>query len=581
MCDPYTGDEEFERAIRRIHKEQDNQKLIELCNILTALYKDDGSGCGYTKLNCPYNPPIRVKSRRRVDPNMLNPLNLLSPPKKARTNVVVPEKMDWGWNDLGVDYENPNLINDDSANFHGGKVDIYLKVKPNMNSGKALIQKLSDHNVRYLCRAAVEIIEDQNNITEKYEDVKFKHVYNSPSYENNEIFNKTLKQKLKSTQKDVFIAAYGQSGSGKSYLIMGDENKPQNEGLLDKTIDTIRNQKASSIKILSLQVYLGSTYNAFKGPDDLINNKEKDIILNWFKSKDSKKHIISAFNYLDMIDKDVPNKFVPENLQKSYGKDRCKYDDARLNYPPSRDIIHSLFERSTNDIEQLKNNDYLEALNVTTFDKEKIKHILKNNVYRPIRKMKLNTESSRSHLFTILQVVYPGGTEKLITFGDFGGLEDHNTSNLSVDIRRERKKLVNEGNRVFRRMVQSYTGGHDNNGRPKEWTCNNVIGYSKQQIGTPLVSTISSTLTTYDLPISYLDKIDKRNIQNNNDFKDLFESAAVFNIVRGTSGFFSQNDCEHIIYINIHGYANKRQEKQLCGTTNTVLKNAREFFGKG
>ena len=578
MCDPYT-DKEFEEAIQRILN-ADKIRVHQLCTILNTIYNDDHTGCGYTdaELTCPYPAPKNLNYRRGVN------LNMLTPNEKVRTvEHVVSEKMAWGWNDLDVDYENPNLINDKSANFHGGKVDIYLKIKPNLNSGEALIRKVNKQNVNYLCDAATEIITHkkiQKRII-KYDDVKFKHVYDSPSYENNEIFNKTLKQKL-GTQNDVFIAAYGQSGSGKSYLIMGDEIKTQNEGLLDKTIDTIRTQNASSIKILSLQVYLGSTYNAFKGPEGVNNNKEisREHLLIWFKNKTSKKHIISAFNYLDMIDKDVPNKFVPENLQKAYRNKICKNDDARLNYPPSKDIIHSLFQRSTNDIDQLKNNDYLEALDVTTYNKEQIKDILKNNVYRPIRKMKLNPESSRSHLFTILQVGYPGGIEKLITFGDFGGLEDHSTNNVSHDIILERRKLVNEGNRVFRRMVQSYTGGHDNNGRPEPWTCNNVIGNTKKKEEAPLVSTLSKILTAYDSPNSYLDKIGERDILNKPDYKNLFESAAVFNIVRGTSGMFSENNCEHIIYINVHGYAKKHQEKQLCGTTNTVLTLAKEFFGQ-
>lgn len=587
MCDPSTGDEKFERAIQLIKNEDDTSKIIDLCRTLTRIYSENG--CGYTELKCPFNKPKsqkkvskRISYKRQKKFDVQDPKITPRAPKRVRT-VPEADRMEWGWNDLDVNYENPNLIDHDSANFHGGKVDIYLKIKPNLINGEALIEKLNDHNVKYLCDAAREIVTHKKikERIEKYDNVNFQHVYNSPSYENDVIFNQTLKQKL-STQNDVFIAAYGQSGSGKSYLIMGDENNSQSEGLLDKTIDTIRNQNASSIKILPLQVYLGSTYNAFKGPDGVNNNKDisKEDLLDWFKNKTSKKHIISAFNYLDMIDKDVPNKFVPENLQKSYGKEMCDYDDARINYPPSRDIIHSLFQRSTNDINQLKNNDHLESLDVTMYSKEQIKHILKNNVYRPIRKMKLNPESSRSHLFTILQVGYPGGTEKLITFGDFGGLEDQNISKLSDDVKLERRKLVNEGNRVFRRMVQSYTGGHDANGRPEEWKCNNVIGYSKKQLGTPLVSTMLRTSTAYDLPSTYLNKIGKRDILNKDDYKNLFESAAVFNIVRGTSGLFSHNNCDHIIYINVHGYTNKNQMKQLCNTTNTVLAFAQEFFSQ-
>ena len=102
-----------------------------------------------------------------------------------------------------------------------------------------------------------------------------------------------MKQKLK-TQNDIFIGTDRQSGSGKSYLIRGDEKETKNEGLLDKTLETLKNEKPLSIKILPLQVYLGSTYNAFKGPEHLTDNQKitKEELLQWFNSKNSNKHII-------------------------------------------------------------------------------------------------------------------------------------------------------------------------------------------------------------------------------------------------------------------------------------------------
>lgn len=602
MC----NDKEFHKLVQQVHK-LNLDELVALCHKITAIYtgQPDG-GCGIENLKCPpmVLPPMgplptpKVSLKRKSQLNRLKsqkhdtpsgrPLSVTKPKKTVSSSDGKGWDLPWGWNNIDNNYKNKNLIDDKCANFNQGKVDMYLKIKPNvgLDMGVPLITKMNKNNINYLCNALKEIIKYSKNQKriEKYDNIPFQQVFDENT-QNEMIFKQTLEQKL-NTHNDVFIAAYGQSGSGKSFLIMGDEKNPLIEGVLDKTLSKLRNENVKSIKILPLQVYLGSTYNAFKGPEGLSNNNQisKENLLKWFQSKDSKKYIIPEFNYLDMIDKEIPleNKHLPNNFNSRYivgytDKEVCTKDKFKLNYPPSRNIIDNLFELSTNNSLNLNDSDY-QALDVTTFNNQGITDALKYNIFRPIRDMKANPESSRSHLFTIIQVKYPNNKTKLITFADFGGLETHSSGPADF----EKKKLVNEGNKVFRRMVQSYMGGNDPT-RPNKWDCDNVIGKTKSTEKHELVNTDYINKITKNK-----EKYNKFNINNDRiinqiDLKHSYQSSAVFNIVRGTSGLFSHNKCEHIIYINVHGYTEKDDidtMKMHCNTTNTVLKFVKEFFGK-
>lgn len=450
----------------------------------------------------------------------------------------------------------------------------------------------------YNCSKVAKI--DLNNRSTKYDANVYDEIYDcQPSYgdvpTNEKIYKDTLADKI-GGGTDLFIAAYGQSGSGKSYLMMGPEDNSA-KGMLHYTLENIActSSKGCKITMIPLQIYNGSVYNAFLGPD----RKDYDTNENWwnaifeFLEGDAFSKKIPELNYVDMIDPRVPFREVPT----ASGMD-TDYDPYHIHFPPSRDMILSWLGNSKRDIKEIREAFQGKAsLDVTDKSANEIGNMI-NNLVRPARDtgLGLNAASSRSHLFVIFKIQRKQGSQ-LVTFADFGGIETFGNDPV---ITYERKCLVTRDLCVFRTMMAYYSrintpGVHkDNRNDPFEQLPNNTkktIDKSLRSnvIGLYGLALVHCTPNQAGSP-TYYDKLGRKRIFTKvgnglyscrNSLTDGYlkrlQSSAMFNILRAVSGMYSANRCQHIVYLAMHKYANELNQRAICTTTNTVLHFAESF----
>lgn len=477
----------------------------------------------------------------------------------AESNVIDAK---WGWGD-------PNNINDDIVNKQfndqSSSMEINVILKPKMKNEKdknlnIIVKKNKNENkIQYFCNK--QKIYNNKIFINDFNDLQFNHVIENKN-KNKDIFKDTLQEKIKNLyEKDVFIAAYGQSGSGKSYLMFGEEDNINSKGIVNYSLNELKKDKnIKSIKLLPLQVYDGSVYHAFYE----INNKYKypEFNINDLDHFEINKN--ECVQYLGKINDDNKEYF-----------DKCNKNQKM--YPPVRKLINNIFNYSTSQLHLIDKN----AFDITEKEESNIQKILKNNIKRPVRDtgQELNIVSSRSHLFLIFQVIYNDeyNTKRYLTFVDFGGIEafptdeevtkkfdpfEHMNPDEKKEIVTERRYLVNDGLVVFREMVQQYMGTSKIK-KIKKIKCSNVMSYDQTK-----------------RPILHLTKS-----------KSTSQSSAVFNLIRGLSGVFSPYKCNHVIYGVLHTRVpkidkknnDKKQEykhKLICNTQNTILKSLSSFIPK-
>ena len=171
---------------------------------------------------------------------------------------------------------------------------------------------------------------------------------------------------------NMVVMGYGQSGSGKTYTVLGDE---KNNGLLYYTLKTLLDKKCK-INYSIIQYYLKKNY-------DIISMSERSN---------------RVFRYILK-----PNDPRDEKFDTKGG------DDITSKVFPimENDTYHPEAEntRPMSNISDLR--DILEMIRVNRFT----------------RSTKLNNESSRSHLFVKLYVTTPDGINFVITFIDLAGNE--------------------------------------------------------------------------------------------------------------------------------------------------------------
>lgn len=541
----------------------------------------------------------------------MNSVQKLIENEKAEHQRIFQSKAFWGWgNSANIDSTIVNKVyNNKDDNVH-----VYVKLKPNKPplsnpDPNPVIVRIGGNQIRYNCTIAGfenKVSITKTGVDSQYDNIKFSKVFNNrDEHDNVYIFRNSLEPHLRNDNRDIFVAAYGQSGSGKSYLIMGDEKSKDSRGLIYYTLEYIcALDDVEQIRLLPLQVYMGSVYNAFRGDATL----SPTDYYKWFEDKKSKKFIYPEFNYVDMLDTDIPWRMKPQpfiGTRKDQAKKEfkeCKRKDPLfIKYPPVRDILNNLFNNfSTVPPSNAIDSD---AWDIT----EKIGNLqpfineLKSNIKRPDMdtKMKLNKVSSRSHLFLIFKIKFKNGQERYITFVDFGGIEDFSRlkspepesklpENIKTLMKEQRTRLINQGLTDFRRMMQKYMGTEK-----RKYGCNDIIGSGKD----PIVRSTTVPLSPLSPQIKSLDSLDENEklrknwikneygkIQVNKTFEEgtlrNFESSAVFNLIRGTSGIFAPRECNHIIYGLFHSYVPDEEytRELICNTTNTVLKFLKDFL---
>ena len=469
-------------------------------------------------------------------------------------------------------------INDGTGNFY---------VRCNCEEGKTVNMELVK-TFKWIPDNDPSLYIERPKRRPKFRAAKFNKVYDCGINQdgripnNKNIYIENLKSNIGNPNEgDIFVAAYGQSGSGKSYLIMGDEKQPQGEkGLIEQTINDIMKSRNDVDKVLflPLQIYMGHVYNAFIGPNN------KDDILKFYRGQvdiDGKPTDPSTYfneNYYRLIDwnyddieKRYPNKDKGYYTYQHYTTNKDENDKKNNRYPPVDDILNTYFNDPVKTIENIDGKDRMSLLIPKENAIEEITDIIKNKIKRPVSKpdTNLNEVSSRSHLFNIIRIVFQDGTQRTLTFVDLGGLEPP----ISVPIqepgkptiiltpeqvfqRNERKKLVSHDLTAFRKMFQFYTNHTSRievNKKKYQNSSNDIIG--------GVNSIINSTI---------------------------FQSSAIFNLVRATSGIFSNKLCTHYIFCLFHKFfktknfydnnqhlTKQNEEYIMCNTTNTVLNSVR------
>ena len=517
-----------------------------------------------------------------------------TPPKPKRFPVC-DDFWNWGWNDSMKTF---NKIKDNKDSMK-----IYARLKPSDKKKDKKILGVKNNTITNLCLLSDEKRGKQGN---EYEiktvqdcekkscpNITFDKVFHG-NETNKQVYQDTLQKKIQgftiSENDRIVVFAYGQSGSGKSYTILGDEtNFTGNPGIINYALQDIKNKfKGYKIKLLPLQIYMGSVYNAFYGDENemKITNENENENFEWFD--DHKELIIPEFNVLDMIDHKIPNRLVPENNYK-YNNNKLKKDDDPylINYPPVDSLLECLFKikykKGTGNNEN--NGHYVDVtddINISEFIYE---NVIPN---RPVRSTDLNPDSSRSHLFLIFQISN-GKNTKYLTFVDLAGYEKISEPKNIKEY--EGYHITNSGIVPFRKMIQSYKGitksknifvsGEFN--EPSEVISINKNALIQYKVKTEFIRYNGLIKTKNEIISDWNWKDDNMLnfypiIDENGKSKLTYDitkgetiSTSMFNLIRATSGMLSGNKADHVIYAMAHQYASNEDIQNKCRLNDSIL----------
>ena len=434
-----------------------------------------------------------------------------------------------------------------------GKLTCFLKLKPNPNGEDYIsvkgntIKNLGNKINGYPFKKAPSRKKtmEKTNIP-PVDEVTFDGIVKG-SNTNEKLYKDSLEKKMKTIKNnDVFIAAYGTSGSGKTYTLLGKEGV---KGILNFALEDIKKQKPKSIKLLPLQIYQGSVYNAYYPGNvkvEILDNPESKFP--FFTESGHKECVIPEFNYVDMLDKEVPERVWPdpENAPKT--------ENSLFNYPPSRELIECLFNVS----DETKKG--YQARDISNKSVDDMINLINNKIIpnRPVRQTVSNPESSRSHLFLIFQLKFDS-TMRYFTLLDMAGYENIGISKFQLIP--EAEHIINGGIVPFRKMITKYKTGKG---------FDEIFGVKGQN---PLIHCGEGSYVNGKAKNKEVDK--KTNgiatIEGGDaiSYNINLVSSAMFNILRGVSGMCSDNKSENVMYVM--AYEKWDSEKKDMSVTDTVL----------
>lgn len=515
----------------------------------------------------------------------------------SRNNLFNQFRTFWGIRDDNI----TDRIIEQSTNSTN---EIFAKIRPKtVNDTIFPIVEKSENTIQYNCalKGSSKHKYDQKSRETKYDKVEFNSVYD-PNTQTHEIFKHSITnalKKFKKGQNDLFIAAYGQSGSGKSYLMLGSETDKKIKGIIDYTFEALSsNSNIVKMTMIPLQTYLGSVYNAFHGP---VENSPEEI-MKWFKDPENTKYKIPEFSYTDILRANKHNDIRFPPIVKGTVASKKDRDTDRFGvlYPPARKMIEALLDDSTRDFTEILNGSK-SSLDVKNMSMSQIKTLLFNEIRRPTRNtakdgMGFNVASSRSHMFTIFKITYKGKSKsQLLTFADLGGLESQikNTDGILdlpqeiQEFKKEKRYLVTYDLKLFRKMLSKdkYKPLYKLKG-DKE--C--VISFKSGS----LLRTMSETRGEYNLNQKLIPEgiISSKNIDNDGLFENngnikyngvsegflnSLPPSGMFNILRAVTGYLSSNICEHLIFGTFYEGSTFENQESICNTTNTVLEFTQKF----
>ncbi len=505
-------------------------------------------------------------------------------PPTGQSSSTHSYKCDGSWNGRSINFEKKI------------KIKKFLKINPNKEGDEYFT--IEDKNVTF-------DKETWNEGKEKKEQYVRPHVRGLPpplktiNYDfitkergensNDNLFSSSKIKKNIDNGNNIFLAAFGTSGSGKTFTL-GLDTTSGTKGVVGKAIEHIMGKNPSEIELLSLQIYKGNVYNSKfiggeKGLKIKINQEDydpnshhkgidiNDIEINennnsdktnfdWFV-EDKYEHVIPEFNYKNMLNPIIPERCYPDVCSESgpnpYG----------VNYPPSKSLIHALFE-SGEDVISFQGKTAENIMDYIQY------HITKR---RPTRVTPENPGgSSRSHLFLLFRYkIRKSGDYKYFNVLDLAGYEKIKQGTVRAT---EGKDIV-DSIKQFRRLVQYSTGKLQSNELPPsgKFNLNTIINTTKSN-NKPIVSTNLDTQNT-QAPMSSnpyhnyketyikpeagktlawcgnnkekgLGPVYKKEQANNKEFDDVYcESSAMFNVLRGVSGILNNDKYEHIIFVTL------------------------------
>ena len=520
---------------------------------------------------------------------------------------VLKRKEEW-WSCPESTLWGPSTINFNTPNTNF-KVKKYLKINPRKEQRDEEKRKQMftiNENRKGITKTHKTIeLNDNDGKTKTYifpnkyaTQLKFDYIENAEG-DNHKFYEQTL-QPFINQKKDIFLSAYGTSGAGKTYTL-GLESKATVKGVIDMALDDIiQLWKPKEIKLLSLQIFKGSVYNTkfiekleTKVTDKEYNTKEHGSHVEIFEDQRSmdlspfkwfeknQQYIIPEFNFADMLNPQLPLRCYPDKCNE---KNETDPDPWGVNFPPSKELIESLFDSGE------------DAIYFTGENYETIMKYLKEEVTtrRPTRVTPENKGgSSRSHLFLLFRFKDIKGQYKYFNILDLAGYED--TKNLQGQTLSEGKR-IKEGIIQFRKLLQYSKGVLQKCELPegKKFDENTIMCPTTMNKNT-LVSTNTNTdhkdyksssyhtfsgITNQHKPL-WCNNVEGpgplfRENTNILSFPSAStDSSAMFNVLRGVSGILSNDGkYENIVYVCVK---DKESNLNKYSLANTILFSFNDF----
>jgi hypothetical protein len=413
-------------------KKDNTRKLIQAKYTIEKLKILSGNEDKKDKLKLIKNDPLRNK----IKSNYQNYIDLFEKLGNIKKGEVIEPNIMKLVNDYATDYEDSKGI---------GRVIVRISGNPD-ESGKDIFKKV-DNNLKFA--EGCNPITEPFNIKGSYDGPEiygpFSDVIESDK-SNGDIYNETLIETIKKFKKDRYndiIIAYGQSGSGKSYTLLGKESDDgkligtvgeNNIGMLQYSINTILDKSDKSdivkyINIRSLQLYQDNVYDALAVYDEVYKINSKDLVRksgdNIIDNDNDKFDYLMNDNNFNFISK--TGKVFTAKVDIQTNKKTSAINLS--NIPANSQIIDK--NRYDSTVEEILKNEYVKVKIDTIEGFNKAYDRIINN--RPVRKTKNNPKSSRSHLFIYFDVFYENGDSNTFTIVDLAGTETITTATNNIN----------------------------------------------------------------------------------------------------------------------------------------------------
>ncbi|CAD8145483.1 unnamed protein product [Paramecium octaurelia] len=278
---------ETQKSQTRFHSPIDTQPTRQTSTIITELISKRSGATGRSQTQTAAEQEIPVKQTTDFQTIYQRSLKANYVPKIPHINAQTPPKQQsvpspatpLNHQFISQNIEKTLPIQANIVNKQKEKVQIYIRIKPNLTNEKSVVKKLSNQHL------AVHTFEDTNR------QFEFDTILDNSSQE--EVYNLTSKQIVQDCiagKANGVVIVYGQTGSGKTHTMGLLE---QSKGVIQLAMSDIfqqikeQNENGSNFKIEMsfIQIYMDKIY-------DLLNNNGQQLQIR--ESKDSIPYIQGA-----------------------------------------------------------------------------------------------------------------------------------------------------------------------------------------------------------------------------------------------------------------------------------------------